>query len=410
VQQDGGMNALAPPAPHRDAPAAHRDALALATLARDSAVTGVERRVLHLRLSTMPAGRNRMHHQRLLREALLPLLRPTRARLFDLPSGDLVAVSPPPGEHLELVRATMLKLLGEEEETAAMAQELRLPTQAAALLAVVEAALGLGGEGRPAGQLRAWMQAPTANPRAGKPATAADILAAEAALARADLAVHHRWQTVCALVDRGPGPKLMWRELRLAEADLEAALLPHQSLDPTPWLRRRLRARLDKRALAQWARPEDLRGFSPRALPLLPASLATEEFIRLDAMLPATLRPQLTLGFSLPDILADPDAFDIARRFARLRGYRTAVDDVEAALLPLLPPDIFGLDVLKLRFSPALLVLDGPGRAVLEASLPAERERVVLTGADEPIMVAWGWERGITHFQGRVIEQRLSGG
>ena len=48
------------------------------------------------------------------------------------------------------------------------------------------------------------------------------------------------------------------------------------------------------------------------------------------------------------------------------------------------------------------------GRAALEAALPAERERVVLTGADEPIAIGWGWERGITRFQGRVIEQLLS--
>jgi hypothetical protein len=400
------MNALIPPT-HQPQPA-QREALALAALARESAATGVERRVMHLKLSSLPTGRNRLHHQRLLREALLPLLRPTRARLFDLPSGDLVAVSPPPGEHLELVRVTMLKLLGEEEETASMAHELRLPQQAAALLAIVEAALGLGAEHRPQAPMRAWMQAPAANPRAGKPASVADILAAEAALARADLSVHHRWQTICALVDRGPGPQPLWREQRLAEADLAAALLPHQSLVSTPWLRRRLRARLDKRALAQWARPEELRGFSPRGLPLLPASLAEEEFLRLDALLPATLRPKLTLGFSLPDILADPESFAMARRFAGLRGYTTALDDVEAGQLPLLPPDIFGLDVLKLRFTPALLELDGIGRAALETTLPAARERVVLTGADEPIMIGWGWERGISRFQGRVIEQRLS--
>ncbi len=389
---------------------AHREALALAALARESAATGVERRVMHLRLSTLPSGRNRLHHQRLLREALLPLLRPTRARLFDLPSGDLVAVSPPPGEHLELVRATMLKLMGEEEETAAMAQELRLPQQAAALLALVECALGLGAEHRPQPPIRASTQPPGAGSRAGAPGQAADIAAAEAALARADLSVHHRWQTICALVDGGPGPQPLWREQRLAEGDLEAALLPRQSLHPTPWLRRRLRARLDKRALAQWARTEELRDFSPRGLPLLPASLAEEEFLRLDAMLPTNMRPQLTLGFGLPDILADPDAFAMARRFAALRGYGTALDDLEAPMLPLLPADNFGLQTLKLRFTPSLLVLDGPGRAALEAALPADRSRVVLTCADEPIMVGWGWERGITRFQGRVIEQRLGGG
>ena len=102
----------AAPALNRMLGSSQREALALAALARESAAAGVEQRVMHLRLSAIPSNHNRLHHQRLLREALLPLLRPTRARLYDLPSGDLVAVSPPPGEHLDLVRAVMLKLLG----------------------------------------------------------------------------------------------------------------------------------------------------------------------------------------------------------------------------------------------------------------------------------------------------------
>ena len=390
--------------------AAQRDALALATLVRESAAAGVERRVLHLRLSALPATMNRRHHQRMLREALIPLLRPTRAKLFDLPSGDLVAVSPPPGEHMELVRVTMLKLLGEEETTARLAHELRLPAQAAALLAVVEAALGLGQDSRQSSRIHAWMQAPEPPPHSGEPATAADILAAEAALGRADLSVHHRWQTVCAVADGGPGPQPLWREMRLAEADLEAALLPHQALAATPWLRRRLRARMDRRVLAQWARTDELRDFTPRGLVLLPASLSQPEFLRLDVMLPAFLRPQLTIGFTLPDIMADPDGFAVARRFAALRGYHLALDELDASGLALLPPDLFGLDTLKLRFSAGLLALDGRGRGALEAALPVDRDRVVLTGADEPIVIGWGWERGISRFQGRVIEQRLSQG
>ena len=380
----------------------HRDALSLAAMARESAATGVERRVLHLRLSALPAHLNRLQHQRLLREALVPLLRPTRARLFDLPTGDMIAVSPPPGDYVELVRATLHTLVGEEE--ANCFQELRLPQQAAALLGLVEEALGLA-DSRPAAPMRAWMQAPAANPRAGATPAADDILAAEAALARADLSVHHRWRSICAVSDGEPGARRLWRELRLAEADIQSALLPGQSLAATPWLRRRLRARIDQRALTQWATPQEIRDFSPRGLPLLPASLASEAFLRLDAMLPPAFRPQLTLGFALADILADPAGFETARSLARLRGYRLALDDLDAAQLPWLPADLWGLDVLKLRFTQALLELDAAGRAALEAALPAERDRVVLTGADEPLVIGWGWQRGISRFQGRVVEQ-----
>ena len=391
------MNTVATPAE------LHRDALSLAAMARESAATGIERLVLHLRLTALPAHINRQQHQRLLREALLPLLRPTRARLFELPTGDMVAVSPPPGHYVELVRATLAKLLGEEE--AGCCQELRLPQQAAAVLTLVEAALGLAAETRPAPAARAWMQAPATNPRAGVTPEAADILAAEAALGRADLSVHHRWSSICAVTDGTPGARPLWRELRLAEADIQSALMPGQSLAAAPWLRRRLRGRIDQRALAQWATPQELRDFSPRWLPLLPASVASEAFLKLDAMLAPAMRAQLTLGFTLTDILADPAGFDIAHRLARLRGYCLALDDLDPVQLRWLPPDLWGLDVLKLRFSPALLGLDAVGRAALEAALPTQRDRVVLTGADEPIAIGWGWQRGITRFQGRLVEQ-----
>lgn len=81
-----------------------RDALALATLLRDCAASGVERRALHLRLSALPRDGREDRHRHLLREAMAPVLRPTRARLFILPDGDLVALSPPPGEHLAEAR------------------------------------------------------------------------------------------------------------------------------------------------------------------------------------------------------------------------------------------------------------------------------------------------------------------
>lgn len=382
----------------------HRDALSLAAMARESAATGVERRVLHLRLSALPPSATRHHHRRLLREALIPLLRPTRAKLFDLPTGDMVAISPPPGDYVELVRATMVRLVGEEE--ANCFQELRLPQQAAAVLNLVEAALGLAPDNKPQAQMRAWTQAASTNPRAGAIPGADDILAAEAALGRADLSVHHRWRSICAVAEGTPGARPLWRELRLAEADIQAALLPGQSLAATPWLRRRLRARIDKRALAQWATPQELRDFSPRGLPLLPGSIASDEFLRLDAMLSPALRADTILGFAMTDILADPDGFDTARRVARLRGYRIALDDCDAAELAWLPPDLWGLDVVKLRFTPSLLELDAAGRAVLESHLPKDRSRIVLTGADEPIVIGWGWQRGIGQFQGRVVEQR----
>ena len=125
-----------------DGTAALRDAMALASLARDCVTSGVERRVLHVRLSLVPARLREARHQRLVREALAPLLRPTRARLYELPGGDLVALSPPPAEHLDETRLALSRLLP-EIPTETLLPVLRLPAEAARLLTLVEASLGL---------------------------------------------------------------------------------------------------------------------------------------------------------------------------------------------------------------------------------------------------------------------------
>lgn len=374
-----------------------RDALAVATLARESAASGMERRVLLLRLSALPDELRREHHLRLLREALHPLLRPTRARLYELPSGDMVAAAPPPGEHLDLVAATMRRLLSDDT---ALTEELRLPEQAAALLDLVAGALGLSAA-------PTELTPPAAQ---GRPPTAAEVLGAEAALARADLEVHLRSQTVCSVAQGADGPEPLWQDHSLALGALAEALLPGCDLSATPWLHRRLRSRAERRLLALWSRPEELRGFNPRGLSLLPASVLEEEFQRFDRLLPARARAQLTIGFALADILADPAGFGLALRLLALRGYPTALDGLGVAELPLLTPGLFGLDGLRLRFSRGWLELDATAKAQLERCLPAERARVVLAGVEAPAAIAWGWERGITRFQGRLMEQRLSAG
>jgi hypothetical protein len=118
----------------------HGDALALAHLVRDAVAAGAEREALHLRLSRLAPQLRFGHHQRLVEEALAPVLRPARSRLFSLPNGDLVAVSPPQGEHLQEAQRVLSTLLGGGAGAALLA----LPRDAVALMSAVEDALGLG--------------------------------------------------------------------------------------------------------------------------------------------------------------------------------------------------------------------------------------------------------------------------
>lgn len=390
------MNALSPPAPPPALAASSRDAMALAALARECVASGVERRALHIRLSLIPARLREPRHDRLVREALEPLLRPTRARLYELPGGDLVALSPPPGEHLEEARRGLSRLLPEiPAET--LLPVMRLPAEAARLLTVVEASLGMDDPGE---------DPPPPGPSGLPPPGAAEMDAAARALATANLAAYLRRQAIWRLAPGDAEPQPLWNELRPCLPDLAAALLPGRDITAAPLLARRFRLAAERRMLAELARPTEARALGDACLPLSLAGVLETEFLRLEALLGPIGRGRLLLAIPAADLLADPAGFALLRRVAAARGWALALDEAEPELLRLLRPAALQGLQLRLRFTPALLAGDAAARARLDAVLPAGREGVILTGADSPAAIAWGWQRGITRFMGRVLEGR----
>lgn len=364
-----------------------QDALALAALVREAVAAGAEREALHLRMAGLNTLLKAEHHHRLVRETLQPLLRPTRARLFELPNGDVVAVVPARSGHIAAVTQALETLLAGDPALAGNSwTTLRLPQQAAQLLAVVEDSLGPGAE--------------AAGPPPGEDGFDSTILAElERGLASASMAAHLRQRPVMRLRPGGEGPEPAWQEYRVATAELCHALQPGRNLATAPCLQRRLRRLLDRRMLAELARPEDVRRMGRVGLSLTVPGLTEPEFLRFDGMLGQEGRREVTIGLSVSELLADPEGFGFVTAFCRARGYRLALEEVEAATLALLPLPRLGMDLVKLRFSPALALL-GP-RAM--ALLPSEPDAVVLTGVDRAAAVGWGWEQGITLFQGRLV-------
>lgn len=378
-----------------DGSAPMRDAMALATLARDCVSSGVERRALYLRLSLLPAQLREPRHLRLVREALAPVLRPTRARLYELPCGDLAVLSPPPGEHLDEVRRSLSALMPEiAPET--LLPALRLPAEAARLLTLVEATLGLDAAAPP----------PEAAPQAPPP-SGADMDAALRALATSNLASFLRRRTVWQLASGDAQAQPVRAELRPHVPDVAAALLPGRSLAATPGYARRFRHAVERRMLAELARPQEARALGETCLPLGLGAVTEAEFLRLDAVLGPQGRGHLTVCVAAEELLADPAGFALAHDLSLRRGWRLALDEMEPALLPWLPARRLDLAMWRLRFRPELLSGDGAARAAWDAALPEDRARVVLLGADTPAAIAWAWQRGITQFMGRVLEARV---
>jgi hypothetical protein len=376
------------------APPGAAGAVALAALVRETVAAGVERRVLVFRPARLAAARRRPVQMALLREGWDGLRRTSRARLFDLPRAGLAAVEAPPGHHLAAAHQAIAALLDAPEVAAAL-EILRLPDQAAAVLAAVEESLGLDAAARAA----------ASPPAAGAPEGAA-IGQAERALASADLSAFLRRRKVCRLTPGGGAPDPLWEDRRVAIADVRDALLPGCDLDRAPRLARRFRRLLDRRLLAGLAHAEELRALGPLCLTLGSEAVTSPEFLRLDALWPAALRGALTVAIAAEEAVADPAGFAFARDVLLARGHRPMLDAAGPAALLAVPPARAGVALARLRWSAALPALGTPAAEALRAALPPDPDAVVLAGVDRPAAIAWGWEMGITLFQGRLIESR----
>lgn len=378
--------ALAAPDPQAGTPADAADALALAQLVREAVAAGAARQALHLRLSLLGPRLRQGHYQRLVREALEPLLRPTRSRIFALPNGDVVAVTPLEAPHLREVEQSLAVLFATEPVNPVIG--LRIPQEAAALLAAVEASLNLW-------EHPAEAEAPP--PLAGPNCVAADLAGMRLALGQASLTRFLLRRPVCRIGPGEGGPALAWEEWGLAWAELWAALQPGAQPAAAPLLFAPLRTLAERRLLAELARPEEARRLGRAGLRLSLATLTEPEFLRLDATLGSEGRARMLLGLDAAEALADPEGFALARDFCRLRGWRVALDLASPALLPAFA-EAAGVDLVRLRWDPTLV-----GMA---AALPAARDRVVLTGTDRAGIIGWGWEAGVTLFEGRLLRPR----
>ena len=362
------------------------DAEALAGLIRASSESGVARHAALLRLHRLPPALARAHHLRLFRAAAEPLLGAGRARGFNLPGGSLAVVWRGDAEAaLEEAGRRIGLLLADAPAGGTEAGPLLacfdLPRDAAALRAAVA-------------EIEAAAPPRETHGSDGAPLDLAALARLEDTLAPAHAAGLARRRPVWRI--EAGGATLAWEKRFLSAPDIAASLAPGYGLRADPWLFRRLTRRLDRLMLGLLSRPEELRGAAPFGLHLNVSSLLSPEFLRFDAALPASLRGQVVLGVTLPDILADPEAFAFARDFARMRGHRLMLRGITATLLPVAAGGRMEVDHVQLRWSPAL----AEAAAGMLAPLAAGPDSLVLARADAPEAVDWGRARGIRLFQG----------
>jgi hypothetical protein len=374
------------------APSGDEDAHALATTLRACAVAEIERRGLLLRLTRVPPTVLRPVHRQRVRVAVEPLLSADRARLFCLADGSLVVVwRGAATQRLEQAMRSLKMLFADLPsglaERADMINLVSLPQDNAMLLQAIEESLAA---------IMPRRAAPRVMP--DHPLDIAALSGLEQALAHADVAHFARRRTVCSVGGDGT-MRLHWEKRTLSISEVASTLVPDYNPRLDPWLFRRLTRTLDRRMLALLSHPEELRQAGPFALDMNITSILSSYFLRFDSALPGGLRGHVVLQVQPADVMADPPSFVFARDFARTRGYKLLLRDIDADLLPVFPLDALGFDFLQLRWSDQLETLD---RITIEEAA-GETTRVILGGVAEKEAIAWGIQAGIGLFSGPAI-------
>lgn len=377
--------------PSRDTKAQHREETALlVSLIRECQRADIPRQAVIVRLSRLPPERLKPHHLRLARAALEPLAHADRARMFVLPTQDIVTVWRGTAEAARSVsRTAVLHLFDGDDFVPPMPddlwEELQLPRDAERLLS-----LSRGPEEEAPAPVSDHVMMPLDPAMLGR---------LEAQLAQADVARFSRRHPIARVALDG-SVRLAWEKRVLCTAELADSMVPGRDVEADPWLFRRLTRTIDRRVLALLAAPGELTDAGPFAINLNVASVLAPEFLRFDTALPNGLRGKVTIDFMPEDILADPAAFLFARDFARARGYRLALQGVGADLLGVLPHRRLGLDLVHLLWSEDMPALD-------LACTQTEPQRIVLGQVATQSALDWGTGCGIIHFAGPLITERL---
>lgn len=308
---------------------------ALRSLLGQTERAGAQRRALLLHTDRMPPDIARQHHQLLARDAIGGLARADRAQQFELSRGRLAIVwRSRGGPELEQAMAALDHLLSD------------LPPSQAVPRGQLISVYDLPEQGD-------WLldelaETPGPAPGAAQPARPLDpafLARLETSLAKADVSPFMRSRKIWRLT--GGQEIVAWEERYVAAKELAAGLCPDRRIKADTWLFHRLTRSFDQRLLTLLCGPRELRAGQPFALHMHVASILSPEFLRFDTALPASLRGEVILCLTAPDILADPGAYWFAAQFAHARGYRLLLRRATAALLCLLDAGAAGLDYVQ---------------------------------------------------------------
>ena len=166
----------------------------------------------------------------------------------------------------------------------------------------------------------------------GRPFVPGDLSKLISILERADLTNILRRQTACIIGKNGI-PRPFFQEAYVSIDDLQKICTPDIDLLSDRWLFHYLTRTLDKRVLTLMGNG-GINPDIPFSLNLNIQTILSPEFVKFDALVPASLRGKTVIEIHKVDVFSDMGAFLFARDFARERGYLLCLDGLTQHTLP----------------------------------------------------------------------------
>lgn len=351
-----------------------------------------------------------------LREIFIPLIKDNMIKIFDIPNGDMAIIYQRSVHDAILAALVKIRFLLQDEEK--IAQSVYLQDSPIADLWDLVKEYGVISE-----RLSSVYQDASEQPQSeqitpkndydnqprysGAPLTTAMLDKVQKIIAVSDFSSFVRRQSICAVIGKSM-PQRVFDEVYVSISDMRDSLLPNVDVFADKWLFLALTEALDRRVLEIISRHDDgsLRGnFS---ININVATILSDDFLRFDETIDSPQRKTIMLELQLADIFSDMRSYNLAKTFARSRGYKICIDGITVDKLAYLNRSKLDCDLMKIIWHPDFVSLISSDKHFTDYANKAERAKIILCRIDDEKAVEIGNSLGINLYQGRYIQKMLS--
>lgn len=228
-------------------------------------------------------------------------------------------------------------------------------------------------------------------------------------IAVSDFSSFIRRQSVCAVIGKSQ-PQRVFEEVYVSMTDMQESLLPNVDINSNSWLFLALTETLDRRVLEIISRHDDgaLRGnFS---ININVSTILSDAFLHFDDTIDPSMRRTVVLELQLEDIFSDMRSYDLARAFAKARGYRICIDGISVDKLVYINRSNLDCDLMKIIWHPDFVNIISQDKHFMDYENKNERAKMIICRVDDEAAVEIGNSLGINLYQGRYIQKMLNKG